>query len=540
MSLQSFLQLFGGVAVLIYGIKIMGEALQEIAGDKLRRLIASWTGTPAKGIAVGALVTTIIQSSSATTIMVVSFVDVGLMTLAQAVGVIMGANIGTTMTAQLMAFSIEKYAILGAIVGIILLMAAKKKRNVQIGSCLMGFSLLFIGMAMMKNSMGIFVGREDLFLIINDNLFYAVLAGTFVTMLVQSSSATVGLTIAMAVKGLISLPIAVALICGDNIGTTITAVLASLGGNRAAKQAATAHVLFNVVGSIVLFSIFGPFIKLVKTLDPVNIGHQVAHAHTLFNVVNTCIFFPFVKPYARFVQWLVPNREGNSDKEAQYLDKQLIERAPAAAVDAVRKEMIRLGKIAYTMLVGCRAAIIDHDGKEIDSLFSTEKAINSLTHDIVQYSTELGQKRLAPDLSLLLSAFVAGVSDIERMGDHAENLLELYQFLDERQLLWTETARKECAELFDLVLSATSMCLDALETENIDLARSVQALEAQIDERERTLRFTHIERLSVGECKASTGIVFIDVLSNLERIGDHANNLAYIVFDLEKIRQKQV
>ena len=539
MSFQTVLQVLGGVALLIYGIKIMGEALQELAGDRLRRLISSLTGTPLRGVAVGALVTMIIQSSSATTVMVVSFVHVGLMTLTQAVGVIMGANIGTTITAQLMAFSIKKYAIIGAIIGAGLSILGKNRRHKQLGAGLVGFSLLFIGMGMMQNAMSFLEGRQELFLPFREHLILAVLAGTIVTMLVQASAATVGLTMAMASQGLIPLDVAIAIIFGDNIGTTITAVLASLGGNRAAKQAATAHVMFNVIGTSVMMLLISPFSKLVM-LTSHDIGRQVANAHSIFNILNTCMFLPFVRPYAAFIQRLVPNKETMPEHGARFLDRNLIESAPAAAIDAVRKEMVRMGKIAYDMLLGCRKAILERDDKVVPELLQTEKMINALTYDIVNYATELGQKGLSPDLALILNSCIGGVGDIERMGDHGENLLEMSQFLADKGQILTPTAHAECEEMFDLVLEAVLLSIQSVENEDIKTAQQVMDLEPKIDQMEKTLRFRHIERLNTGECNPSSGVVFIDILSNLERVGDHAHNVACITKDIDRIRKGMI
>ena len=286
----------------------MGDALQELAGDNLRRLISSLTRTPIEGVAVGALVTVIIQSSSATTVIVVSFVHVGLMSLAQGFSVIMGANMGTTITAQLIAFNIQKYAIVAAVVGAFLSVAGRTRRHKQLGSGLVGFALLFVGMAMMQDAMSFLRGRTDLFLLVNDHPLAGLLVGAAVTMLVQASSATVGLTMVMASQGLLSLPSAVAIIMGDNIGTTITAVLASLGGNRSAKQAAAAHVMFNVFGAVIMMFFLGPFSDLVRLTSP-DVARQIANAHSLFNVLNTLIFLPFIKPYTKLIKRLIPDRD---------------------------------------------------------------------------------------------------------------------------------------------------------------------------------------------------------------------------------------
>lgn len=540
MSIQEILKLLGGVALLIYGIKNMGDALQDLAGDNLRRLISSLTRTPIEGVAVGALVTVIIQSSSATTVIVVSFVHVGLMSLAQGFSVIMGANMGTTITAQLIAFNIQKYAIVAAVVGAFLSVAGRTRRHKQLGSGLVGFALLFVGMAMMQDAMSFLRGRTDLFLLVNDHPLAGLLVGAAVTMLVQASSATVGLTMVMASQGLLSLPSAVAIIMGDNIGTTITAVLASLGGNRSAKQAAAAHVMFNVFGAVIMMFFLGPFSDLVRLTSP-DVARQIANAHSLFNILNTLIFLPFIKPYTKLIKRLIPDRDTGVqiDRDARYLDRNLIEVSPAAGVNAVRQEMVRLGWIAHGMLQDCRKVLIGGELKMIPETLLIEKTINELTHDIVAYATELGQKRLSADLSLLLNSCISGVGDIERIGDHAENLIEMVQLITEKKRSFSNKALVECEEMFGLVTQALEKSLRALESEDIALAQEAMALEPKIDQMEHLLRARHIERLNTGKCHPVAGVVFIDILSNLERVGDHAHNVAYIVRDIERIHKKE-
>ncbi|MDR1021450.1 MAG: Na/Pi cotransporter family protein [Synergistaceae bacterium] len=540
MSIQDVLNLLGGVALLIYGIKIMGDALQDLAGDNLRKLISSLTGTPLRGVAVGAAVTVIIQSSSATTVMVVSFVHVGLMTLSQGFGVIMGANIGTTITAQFMAFNIQKYAIVAAVIGAFLTVAGKDRRHRQFGSGLVGFSLLFVGMGMMQDAMSFLQGRQEFFRLVNYHEIIGLLIGTGVTMLVQASSATVGLTMVMASNGLISLPAAIAIILGDNIGTTITAVLASLGGNRSAKQAAAAHVMFNVIGACIMMTFLTPFSVLVSyTSDET--ARQVANAHSLFNIINTMLFLPFVNQYTAFIRRIVPDnrKEADAARNTSYLNPQLITVAPAAGVDAVRKEIVRLGWIAHGMLKDCYRILIEKENKIIPEVLMVEKTIDELTHSIVNYSTEVGQQELSSDLSLILNSCVSGAGDIERIGDHSENLVEAAQYMQEKKLKFSGKALTELDGMFSLALQAVEKSFRALESEDCNISDEVFEIEPKIDQMERVLRARHIERLNSGKCEPATGVVFIDVLSNLERIGDHARNLAYIVKDVERVHLKQ-
>ena len=538
MTITSLLQIFAGVGILVYGIIIMGESLQIIAGDRLRTLLAKITGTPLKGFAVGAAVTGILQSSSATTVMVVSFVDTGLMTLPQAIGVILGADVGTTVTAQLMAFKILNLAYVSALFGAAMCMLSHKKRNKQIGVGIIGFGLLFIGMNMMSEPMSYLKDNPQIMTIFGDHIFLAFLSGLAVTLVIQSSSATVGLTMAVAAQGVIPLETAIAIIFGDNIGTTITAVLASLGGNRAAKQAASAHVLIKIISAAIMFPLIPFFASLIKMTSS-DIARQVANSHTIFSIIMVLMFIGIVPQYARFIKKIIPDDKNAEVFGPMFLNTKLIEASRAASVDAVRKEMIRLGIFALRMIENCRMMFISDDEKQKDKLseeiLREESNVNDLTHQIVRYTTEVGQTGLSHDLSSLLNSFTGGVGDIERIGDHATNLVEMYQFLQNHKLKLTQKAVEECKEMFDLVISAVAKSVQALEEEDPKIAQEVLDLEDKIDYMEKTLRARHIARLNAGGCSPDAGVVFIDILSNLERVGDHAHNIAMLVFDIERM-----
>jgi len=538
MSTSSFLQILAGVGVLIYGIIIMGDSLQAIAGDRLRKLIGSLTGTPVKGLLLGTAVTAILQSSSATTVMVVSFVDVGFMNLTQAIGVILGANIGTTVTAQLMALKITNLAYLCAAIGAGLCILGQKKRHKQVGMGLVGFGLLFIGMEMMAQPMSYLKSRPEIMTLFGDHIFLAFLSGLFVTLIVQSSSATVGLTMAIASQGVIPLPTAIAIILGDNIGTTITAVLASLGCNRSAKQAAIAHVMIKVLGTLVIFCLMPMYIALVK-LTSGDIVKQVANAHTMFNVVIALMFLPFVATYAKFIRKIIPDEPGQQVLGVQYLNPALLGASQAAAVDAVRKEIIHMATSALKMIETCRVMFATKNDKLIDEIDRAERNLNEMTHDTVRYSTDVAQTGLPSDLSVILSACIGAAGDIERVGDHATNLSEMYQFLRDNKLIFSEKAKSECDEMFELVILTVSKAIQALENEDVRLAQEVLDLEERIDYMEDNLRAQHIDRLSAGECVPGAGVIFIDILSNLERVGDHAHNLVMVVFEIERAGRRR-
>lgn len=534
MPLTSILQMLGGVGLFLFGIKLMSETLQDLSGEKLRRLFSTVTKTPVRGIGVGIVVTTLLQSSSACTVMTVSFVHAGLMSLYQAFGVIMGANIGTTVTAQLIAFKFSDFALPFVGVGVLLSMFGRTKRQKIVGNGLVGFGLLFLGMKTMEGSMAFLRDRKDIFVAFSNHPLLGVLAGTGMTLLVQSSAATVGLVIAMASQGLLGLDAGIPIILGDNIGTTITAVLASIGANRGAKQAAACHVLFNLFGVVIFMAAF-PLFKGVVEVTSSSIPRQLANSHTLFNVANTLIFLPFSRPFVTMVQKIIPGKVAVLDMGPRFLDRRLISATPAAAVHAVRQELVRLGFLAEEMLQNVHAAFVERDPKKAEEVFQTEKLVNQLTHGIARYAAEVGQASLSEDLSLTLGAYVNGASDIERVGDHATNLTELFEYSQENHLVFSEKAMAEFEEMFTNARLAFHLAIESILNEDGEAAREVLVLEDRVDALEKELRKKHIERLNTGACQPSAGVVFIDILSNLERIADHGNNLALMVLDVIKM-----
>lgn len=536
MSMMTLMRLLGGVGLFLFGIKLMGEALQDMAGDRLRRLIATLTKTPIRGVFVGALVTILIQSSSGTTVMTVSFVHAGLMTLKQAVGVIMGANIGTTVTAQLIAFKIKDYALPAVALGVALTFMGRSKRWRYLGNGLIGFGLLFLGMTTMEGAMSFLADRQDIFLAFSRHPLLAVLAGVGLTALVQASSATVGLTIAMASQGLLPLGAAIAILLGDNIGTTVTAVLASTGSSREAKQAAAAHVFFNVFGVVIFLLILPVFVQFVE-LTSDNIARQLANAHGLFNISCTLIFLPFTTPFVRFIEHLVPSKGMARQAGPRFLDRLLIKAAPAAAVDAVRMEMVRMGVLALEMLDFVREAFTNNDPKKIEMVNENEKLVNELNREITRFVSELGQAGLASDLASVLSLYANGIGDVERVGDHAQNLIELFEMKQDQHIEFSQTAMEEFVSMFDKVRGAFAASVETIRLETMPDMDEVDRIEDEIDNDEKTLRKRHIGRLNAGVCSPSASVIFIDILSNLERIGDHSRNLALGVSDVVRLRE---
>ena len=527
------LQVAGGVGLFLYGIKLMSEALQFIAGDRMRQLIGTLTRTPLRGVFVGILVTILIQSSSGTTVMTVSFVNAGLMTLNQAIGIIMGANIGTTVTAQIIAFKIKDFALPFIAFGVALAMFGKSKRQRYAGNGIVGFGLLFLGMQTMESATAFLATRQELFLALSRRPVLGVLAGTFVTMIVQSSAATIGLTMAMGSQGLLSLDAAIPIILGDNIGTTITAVLATIGVNRSAKQAAAAHVLFNLF-CVIFFMFFLPFYKEIVLASASDLNRQMANAHSIFNVTNTVLFLPFTALFAKLIRKIIPGDDARDDQTPVYLDKKLIAASSTAAVEAVKDELIHMGSIVLNMVGLVRRCYLENDTERILTEFAeAEDAINTINRAISSYASEIWQRGLSGEVSTVLGCYVNAAGDLERVGDHFDNLTELSETRLGDGKHFSDQAAGEFWNMYGTVEKALNYALDSLKYEDLEKADYViKDLEMRIDAQEKQYRKNHIGRLNRGECDPEKGVSFIDILSNLERIGDHSHNIAYFTHDI--------
>lgn len=537
MTITDAFALLGGLGLFLYGMKLMSDALQDLAGDRLRRWVAALTSTPLKGVLVGTAVTMVIQSSSATTVMIVSFVQAGLMGLKQAIAVIMGANVGTTVTAQLVAFKIDKYALPIIAIGMVLALFGRSKQQRYAGHCMFGFGLLFLGLTYMGDSMAFMRTRQDIFLAFSHHPLLGVLAGTGLTLIVQSSSATVGLTIALAAQGLLPLTAAIPILLGDNLGTTITAVLASLPASRASKQAALAHVMFNLIGILLVLPVMGLFESLVA-MTSTSVARQIANAHTLFNVCNTIVQFPFINYTAKFLQKVLPVESVEVVSGPRYLSDQLLNSSPAAAVQAVKQELVGAADLVVEMIRDSKAAVLNNDRRAIERLKRSEDRVNELNHAVADYAARLWHRHISPDLSVALASYVNGMSDVERVGDHCENLREVAELIIDRRVSFTDKGQVELGQMFDLCQEAMESATQGVRYEDIEAAnRAAIDLEDRIDAMEKDLRRSHIDRLNKGECTAEGGVVFVDMLSNLERIGDHAHNFAMIVRDLQRLHK---
>lgn len=526
--------MFGGLGLFLYGIHIMGEGLQKAAGKRLRRILEVLTNSPLKGILVGLGVTAIIQSSSATTVMLVGFVDAGLLTLRQAVGVILGANIGTTVTAQVVALDLGALALPAIGLGFVLFFFSRGAQWRDLGQVVLGFGLLFLGMETMSTYL--YPLRDNSFFLglmtsMSYKPFLAVLVGMVVTGIIQSSSATTGMVIALAGAGLLDLPAAVGLVLGSNIGTTATAMLASVGTSLNARRAALVHFLFNVTGVLLFLPFLDQFQNLIR-LTSVSLNHQVANAHTLFNVINTIIFIPFLEHLERLVKHLLPGEELVLERGLKYIDNREVTRLPGnIALGQVTKEIVRMGELAKDSLEDAVACLFQEDCRRAELVEQKEEVIDELEMEITSFLATLSQQGLGPDASRRLTGLLHAVNDLERVGDHACELARLVTTKLDRSRVFSPEAVADLKVLYKLTTDCLAGCIEALRNHDLELARKVVAWEKDADEMQQAYRDKHIKRLNEGICMPGAGVIYLDVISNLGRVIDHANNVAHMVLD---------
>ncbi|WP_431030421.1 Na/Pi cotransporter family protein [Lysinibacillus sp. LZ02] len=530
-------QFLGGLGLFLFAIKFMGDGLQKAAGDRLRDILDKFTTNPLMGVLVGIIVTVLIQSSSGTTVITVGLVSAGFMKLRQAIGVIMGANIGTTVTAFIIGIDVGDYAYPIMALGAILLFFFKKSSIQNIGQVLFGFSGLFIGLELMSGGMKPL--REwqpflDLTVSMSDTPILGVIVGTVFTLIVQSSSATVGILQGLYAEGLVPLEGALPVLFGDNIGTTITAILAALGASVAARRAAATHVLFNVVGTMIFVLLLGPFTAYMQWVTGV-LGleekMQIAFAHGTFNVVNTLIQLPLIGFWAWLVTRLIPGEETTIEYKPKYLDYSLITQSPSIAIGQAKQEIVRMGEYSVHGLQEAMQYLNTQDNKHVNTTAQLEEAINSLDQKSTDYLVSLSKQSLSEQDSKVHHALLENIRDIERIGDHFENLIELIEYKENNRVKLSADAMEELNEMFELTVETVSLAIRSLDQRDVKFAEEVMANEDKIDEMERKLRKRHILRLNEGVCSGSAGIVFADIISNLERVGDHAVNIAQTVIE---------
>lgn len=535
----------GGLAMFIYGMNIMADGLQHAAGSKMKKILEVLTQNKLMGIALGALVTAIIQSSSATTVMVVGFVNAGLMNLTQAISVIMGANIGTTITGWLVSagewakmFSPSTLAPIAVMVGVIITLVGKRQKSKDVAGIIIGFGILFIGMNTMSDA--VYPLRESevfrtAFVSMGSNPFLGILVGAGVTAIIQSSSASQGILLSLASAGLVPTNAAVFIIMGQNIGTCVTAILSSVGASKNAKCVGTMHLTFNIAGTII-FSILAMF--LFARLDPsygegiINMT-QISFIHTVFNVGTTVILMPFsgyIIKFAMKVNGLKAVETKSDEAELVHLDKRMMS-TPSVAVEGAKLETIRMGRIARENLSLALSTLSDHDEEKMADVKQREFVIDKLCDNISKYLIDLCMLHLSDKDNEMVTSLLNTVSDMERVGDHAENIVELAEEMKQEGISFSDTALEELNEMSTTTLGAYDNAVKALELDDITYAVKTSFLEDQVDAMEKKLRAGHIERLSNAECSVNAGIHFIDLLGNLERVSDHAMNIAQVVLN---------
>lgn len=526
----------GGLGIFLFGIKYMSEGLQKTAGDRMRSLLAKYTSNPILGVLVGIVVTGLIQSSSGTTVLTIGLINAGLLTLRQAIGIIFGANIGTTVTAFIIGIKIEDYALPIIAVGAFFLFFFSKKRFQYIGQVIFGFGTLFLGLSTMSSGVK---PLQDLqvftdFIVQMEGIpVLGVLVGTIFTVIVQSSSATIGILQSIADEGMISLYGALPVLFGDNIGTTITAVLASIGASVAARRASLVHVIFNVAGTI-LFMLILPLVHdaVLWLGQDVNIRMQIAYAHAMFNITNTLTFLPLIPVLAWIVTKLVPGKMVEIEFRAKYLDERLLAN-PSIALGQAKHEIIRMGSVARDMLNDASEYFFNKDEKVANLALQKEQLINELDRKITEYMVKIQQSNLTADESAKASILMQTINDIERIGDHAENIVELAESRISQKVEFSEDAEKDLRDMLQLADHVVSKALHALEHDDEQAAEEVLTSEVELDRMESVFRKAHINRLNQGACSGNSGAIFLDIISNLERIGDHSKNIAQYILGMD-------
>jgi phosphate:Na+ symporter len=526
--------LFGGLGLFLYGMNVMSDGLENAAGDKLKKILEKVTSNRFVAVVVGTIVTIVVQSSSATTVMVVGFVNAGLLNLAQAAGIIMGANIGTTITAQLAAFKLTAQAPVFIGIGAAIVLFSKGKKHREIGNIILGFGMLFLGMALMGDAMKPLRSSEGFLALmdyVGDHWVLGILLGLAMTAILQSSSATTAILVAMAgLQGVIDMKVALPFILGCNIGTCITAMLASIGTNKTAHKAAIFHLVFNLLGTILFLPLIGTLARIVEAISPGDIQRQVANAHTIFNIGNTLVLIPFIGYLVALVNRIIPGEDEVEVMGVKYIDDRLLE-TPVIAVGQMIKETARMANLAKENLEVSMMAFRDNDESLVQKVYENEKLINLLEQEITNYLVKLSNTELSEEqLNIITSTFHV-VNDIERIGDHAENIADLTGEKILKRFDFSEEAMAELKHIFDYTLNALQISVESFETNNVKKAQSTMDIEQRIDVLEKELRESHIKRLHNGTCNAYCGAIFLDLISNFERIGDHATNIAESVIN---------
>ncbi|MBQ8929895.1 MAG: Na/Pi cotransporter family protein [Oscillospiraceae bacterium] len=534
MTLMGIFSLLGGIGLFLYGMSIMSTGLKNAAGDKLRVILEHATSNRIIGALVGVLVTVLVQSSSATDMMVISFVNSGLMNLGQAIGVIMGANIGTTITAQITAFNLGQYAPVILFLGAIVFLFIKKSTYKYVGAIVMGFGMLFVGISIIKSAIAPLAESPEFIRILSglNHPALAILFGILFTALLQSSSSSTVIFQTFAVQGLISYRVAVYLIIGAAIGSVAPNILASLTSNRNGKRTAILNLLFNIIRAaliVALINVFPQILDGIVSLSPSNIGRQIANTHTIFAVFAVIVELPFAGQIVALSQRIIPIRPEEKrsfeDRKLQYLVN-VTQMPPALALSYARKEITRMGRIAENNLQMSISAFFNLDTSLFEEVEQVEDTVNYLDHAIINQLVQLRTLDLSEKDQNTVSMMTLVVADMERLSDHAENIIEYAQEVYSKRAQLSAVAVQELRELADDVLRSVDLGITIFEEEKFDLIPQAEALEQQVDDFQKEIVNNHVQRLMKAQCDPLGGVVFTDMSSDLERCSDHAINIA--------------
>ena len=540
MDVFGILTLIGGLALFLFGMQVLGDGLEKQAGGKLQSILGKLTSNPFKGLALGAVVTAIIQSSSATTVMVVGFVNSGIMTLKQAIGIIMGANIGTTITAWILSLSglegdsvfitllkPSSFSPVFAIVGIALMMFAKKPNKKDIGTILVGFAVLMFGMDTMSEAVKPLANVPEFtnILTIFSNPILGVVAGALLTAVIQSSSASVGILQALAMTGKISFSTAIPIIMGQNIGTCVTSILSSIGTNKNAKRAAIVHLCFNIIGTVILITAF----YILEAIINFDFMHQTINAagmalvHTLFNVICTAMLFPFINQLEKLSKILI--KDSKEEEEFELLDKRLMT-TPAVGLAQCEKVAAQMAEYAETASKKATSLVRGYDEVTIGEIYEIESTLDKYEDKLGTYLVELTEKNLSEESSQIAQKLMYTIGEFEQIGDEAFNVSESAQEMFKKRISFSEEAQKQLEITADAVDEVVDMTIRAFIQNDIELAKEVEPLETVVDYLKEELKKQHVKRLQKGECTIELGFVFSDILSSLEHLADHCSSIA--------------
>ena len=535
---MTILSLLGGLGMFLFGMQMMSDGLQQVAGARMRSILEFFTRNRFIGMIVGLVFTGIIQSSSATTVMVVSFVNSGLMNLSQASGVILGANIGTTVTGQLIAFNLSDVAPLFIFVGAAMYMFTRNQTAKKIGVVILGFGILFMGMNTMSEATAALKESPQIVSVMQSlqNPVLGILVGLVVTAALQSSSAAVGILIMLANQGMMELPMCLYMILGSNIGAWVSALLVSLNGKKDAKRAAWIHLLFNIISSAIICVIIAvamnPVCSLLMDLSGGGIGRAVANANTLFKVFGVIILFPFMDWIIKLTYRIIPGEDAAPEGayELKYIGKGNVITSTTAIVDVIH-ELVHMGETARENVQRGMEALCTKDEKKIEEVYRQEEYIDYLSRTITDYLVKLSSMELPTSDAKTLGALFHVVNDIERIGDYAENFADYAKDRIEKNINFSEKAEKQLMDMTDLVMDTLNYSLEMFSGQNPEHMREVIQLEDEVDEREKKLQRSHVKRLTKGRCTPEAGILFSDTISGLERVADHAVNVAFATLE---------